>query len=203
MTADIRLATPADADVVGDALADAFADYVWTRWVIGPEVPDDERRARLAALYRLEAGLAGAETKATWLAEDDGEVLAVASWVRPGARLSEETIALLDREVPALLDGRAPLVAAADTAVTALRPAPPVWLLAALGTRPRARGKGLAPALVAEGLTAVDADGLPAVLDTSSERNVRLYERCGFTVAAELDPPADAPHVWVMVRPAR
>jgi ribosomal protein S18 acetylase RimI-like enzyme len=129
-------------------------------------------------------------------------VLAIASWVRPGPRLSDATTALLDREVPALLADRAPLVSAADTAVAALRPAPPVWLLAALGTRPRARGRGLARALVEAGLAVVDAEGAPAVLDTSSEDNVRLYERCGFAVAAEVDPPGAAPHVWVMVRPA-
>ena len=175
---------------------------MWTRWVIGPDVDGDERRARLVALYRLDAGLAGAETQATWLAEDGDAVLAVASWVRPGARLSDDTTALLDREIPALLGDRAPLVSAADTAVSTLRPPPPVWLLAALGTRPAARGRGLAQALVEAGLAAVDAEGAPAVLDTSSEQNVRLYERCGFTVAAEVDPPGDAPHVWVMVRPA-
>lgn len=129
-------------------------------------------------------------------------MLAVASWIRPGVRLSDDTAALLDREVPALLRDRAPLVSAADTAVTALRPAPPYWLLAALGTRPRARGRGLGRALVEEALAAVDAEGVPAVLDTSSEANVRLYERCGFAVAAEVDPPGGAPHVWVMARPA-
>jgi ribosomal protein S18 acetylase RimI-like enzyme len=188
---------------VGEALADAFADYVWARWVVGPEVDDGERRARLAALYRLEAGLAGAETEATWLAEEDGRALAVASWIRPGKRLSDDTAALLDREVPVLLGARAPLVSAADTAVTALRPAPPLWLLAALGTRPAGRGRGLGRALVAAGLEAVDAEGLPAVLDTSSEENVRFYEGCGFAVVAELDPPGEAPHVWVMARAAR
>lgn len=171
--------------------------------MVGPELGDDERRARLSALYRLDAGLAGAQTRATWLTEDDGTVLAVASWVRPGPRLSDGTAALLDREVPALLGDRAPLVTAADTAVTAVRPAPPYWLLAALGTRPSARGRGLAGVLVHEGLAVVDAEGLPAVLDTSSERNVRLYERCGFAVTAEVDPPGGAPHVWVMLRPAR
>jgi ribosomal protein S18 acetylase RimI-like enzyme len=92
-------------------------------------------------------------------------------------------------------------VSAADTAVSLLRPPDPVWLLAALGTRPGARGRGLATALVEAGLAAVDAEGLPAVLDTSSTENVRLYQRRGFAAAAEVDPPGGAPHVWVMVRP--
>jgi ribosomal protein S18 acetylase RimI-like enzyme len=109
---------------------------------------------------------------------------------------------LLDREVPPLLGDRVPLVAAADTAVTAARPAPPLWLLAALGTRPAARGRGLARQLVEQGVAAAHAEGLPAVLDTSSTENVRLYERYGFAVTAEVDPPGGAPHVWVMTRPA-
>lgn len=161
------------------------------------------RRERLARLYRLWAGVAGAETGGTWLAEQGGEVLGVASWVRPGVPPSAETTARLDREEPALLGERGPLVAAAETAVAMLRPPSPHWLLAALGTRPSARRRGIARALVAEGLRAVDAEGLPAVLDTSSTGNVRFYESCGFTVAAELDPPGDAPHVWVMVRAGR
>jgi ribosomal protein S18 acetylase RimI-like enzyme len=155
----------------------------------------------MAQLYGLWAGIAGGETRATWLAEEDGAVLAVASWVRPGVAPSSETAALLDREAPALLGDRAPVVAAADTALRVLRPPTPYWLLAALGTRPAARGRGLARALVVEGLRAVDAEGLPAVLDTSTEENVRLYASCGFAVTGELDPPGGAPHVWVMVRP--
>jgi ribosomal protein S18 acetylase RimI-like enzyme len=194
----IRAARLPDAAAVGEALAEAFDDYPWTRWVAGEE----RRRERMARLYRLWSGIAGAETGATWLAEEDGEVLAVASWVRPGVAPSAETTTLLDREQPALLGDRAAVVAAADTAVAMLRPPPPHRLLAALGTRPAARGRGLARALIAEGLRAADADGLPAVLDTSSTDNVRFYESCGFAVAGELDPPGGAPHVWVMVRPA-
>jgi hypothetical protein len=65
---------------------------------------EDRRRERLTALHRLEAGVAGAQMGATWLTEEDGDgVLAVASWVRPDPPLPAETVALLDREVPALI----------------------------------------------------------------------------------------------------
>jgi GNAT superfamily N-acetyltransferase len=179
-------------------LAAAFADYVWIRWAL-PSVD----RSGLAELYRLEAGLAGAEIGGTWVAEDDGEVLAAAAWVPaehppPSPAIREA----LDRTVPAVLGDRREVLEAADAATRALWPEGPVWLLSAVGTLPAARGRGLAGALVAEGLRAVDAAGCAAVLETSSEANVRLYRRCGFEVHAEVDPPGGAPHVWVMVRPA-
>jgi len=197
LTPRIRPALVTDAGAVGDALAEAFADYVWITWAL----PELERR-HLADLYRLEAGLAGAETGGTWLAEEDGDVLAVASWIPAGhPPLSAATRELIDREAAALLGDRQPVLEAADAANREHWPDGPSWLLAALGTRPHARGRGLAGALVAEGLRAVDALGHAAVLETSSEANVRFYERYGFTVTAEVDPPGGAPHVWVMSRP--
>jgi ribosomal protein S18 acetylase RimI-like enzyme len=196
----IRRAATADAAAVGEALAEAFDDYVWTTWALG----DDRRHERLAELYRLEAGLAGAERGTTWLAEEYGAVLAAASWIRPDApRLSSATAALIEAEVPALLGDREAATAAAEEATAPLRPDGSFWFLAAVGTRPVARGRGLAGALVAEGLREVDARGLAAVLETSSGANVRLYRRCGFEVIAEVDPPGGAPHVWVMARAPR
>lgn len=77
-TREIRPATVTEAATVGDVLAEAFDDYPWIRWAFG----EDRRRERLNALYRLQAGLAGAELRGTWLAEEDGEVVAAG---RPAA----------------------------------------------------------------------------------------------------------------------
>jgi ribosomal protein S18 acetylase RimI-like enzyme len=196
----IRPAVPEDADAVGDVLADAFVDYPWTAWALG----ETDRRARLAALYRLEAGLVGAEAGTTWLAEDDGLVVAAATWVRPDAEPpSPSTAELLARDVPALLGARAEVLAAAEAATSGLQPSGLAWFLACVGTRPAWRGRGLAAALVRAGLIEVDRRALPAALETSSEENVRLYRRLGFDVVAEVDPPHGAPHVWVMHRSAQ
>jgi GNAT superfamily N-acetyltransferase len=196
----VRLARTADAAAVGDALAEAFVDYVWTAWALG----DHQRYERLADLYRLEAGLAGAERGATWLAEDSGRVLAAASWIRPDAAPRSSAAAPhLETEVPALLGDREAASVAAELATAPLRPDGPYWFLAAVGTRPAARGRGLAGALMAEALREVDAQRATAVLETSSEANVRFYLRYGFEVSAEADPPGAAPHVWVRGRPRR
>jgi ribosomal protein S18 acetylase RimI-like enzyme len=196
----IRPAIRTDADAVGDVLAEAFDDYPWIRWAFG----EVRRRERLTALYRLNAGLAGAERRGAWVAEQDGEVVAAACWTRPDApALSPATAELLAVEVPGLLGDRAELLREADDHIAQAIPAEPHWLLGCVGTRPRCRGRGLASALVAAGLREVDAQGAVAVLETSSPANVRLYERFGFAVRAGLDPPGGAPGVWVMQRPAR
>ncbi|MGY1700190.1 GNAT family N-acetyltransferase [Geodermatophilus sp. SYSU D00766] len=194
----VRRATTADAAAVGDVLAEAFDAYPWTRWAFG----EHRRRERLRELYRLQAGLAGAETGGTWVAERDGAVVAAACWARPDdPPPSEATRRLLAERVPLLLGDRAAALEEAETAAARARPPGPHWLLGCVGTLPRERGRGTASQLLAPGIRALDAEGAAAVLETSSAANVRLYRRLGFGVRAELDPPGGAPHVWVMERP--
>ncbi len=195
----IRPATEADADAVGEVLAEAFDDYPWIRWAFG----EGRRRERLRALYRLNAGIAGAERRATWIAEQDGVVVAAASWVRPDApALSPATEELLSREVPRLIGDQAERLGKADDYVAHARPTKPHWFLGCVGTLPAWRGRGVASALLGAALRTVDAQGATAALETSSPAHVRLYRRLGFAVTAELDPPGGAPHVWVMQRAA-
>jgi hypothetical protein len=56
----------------------------------------------------------------------------------------------------------------------------------------------LGSALLAHALTRVDADGLPAYLESSSERNLALYGH-GFEVSSEVAIPG-GPRVWPMWR---
>jgi GNAT superfamily N-acetyltransferase len=46
------------------------------------------------------------------------------------------------------------------------------WYLFILGTEPAAQGRGLGSALLAQMLARVDADGMPAYLESSNERNL-------------------------------
>jgi hypothetical protein len=141
-TSIIRPATAADADAVGDVLAEAFDDYPWIRWAFG----EGPRRERLRALYRLNAGIAGAERRATWIAEQDGAVVAAASWTRSDApALSSATEKLLSTEVPRLLGDTAERLSAADDSVAHALPAEPHWFLGCVGTRPQCRGLVLEP----------------------------------------------------------
>lgn len=72
------------------------------------------------------------------------------------------------------------------------------WRIEALGVRPSARGKGAGSALVAFALDeVVRRQACGVSLETSDERNVRLYERHGFDVIAYVEAPAGPP-IWTM-----
>ena len=79
---------------------------------------------------------------------------------------------------------------------------PPHWYLFILGTEPAAQGRGLGSALLDQGLARVDADGMPAYLESSSERNLALYGRHGFEMTSEVVIPG-GPRIWPMWREPR
>jgi ribosomal protein S18 acetylase RimI-like enzyme len=174
---DVRVATAADHRVVVDDLLEAFMDDPVLCWVF----PDSDRRRRygrhffeLTARRLLPGGLA-------WRA-DGGAAL----WAAPGRwresfpqslRLSIATFPGIRR--------RSPRVARGLLALEARHPQEPHLYLPTIGVRPDRQGRGLGSALLRPGLQYADAAGLPAYLESSSPRNVALYERHGFAVTAE------------------
>ena len=58
-------------------------------------------------------------------------------------------------------------------------------------------------ALLKARLDRLDADGVPAFLETATEANVRLYSRHGFEVIGEYNAPPDGPKNWAMWREPR
>jgi ribosomal protein S18 acetylase RimI-like enzyme len=77
---------------------------------------------------------------------------------------------------------------------------PPHWYLAVLGTEPDAQGKGAGSAVLQPGLQQCDAQGEPAYLESSKEKNIPFYERHGFRVTEEIALPKGGPPVWGMWR---
>ena len=75
----------------------------------------------------------------------------------------------------------------------------PHWYLFILGTEPAAQGRGLGSALLAQVLARIDADGMPAYLESSNERNLALYGRHGFEITSEVTIPG-GPRIWPMWR---
>jgi GNAT superfamily N-acetyltransferase len=76
----------------------------------------------------------------------------------------------------------------------------PHFYLSLLGTDPAHRGKGLGMALLAENLALIDAEGMPAYLESSNPVNNRRYESVGFVAVGELSTPDDAHVVTTMWR---
>ncbi|BBY62749.1 GNAT family N-acetyltransferase [Mycolicibacterium helvum] len=187
MAFDIRPAVAADLDDAARTLAAAFDAYAWTRW----SIPEDGYADRLERLQRLYLGYA----------LDQGVVLVsdnmhgVIALLPPAA---SPPTADFQEQVARLHGQRLAAVAQVET------PTPPesAWSLATLGVHPRSQGEGLGSALVQTGLAVIDGLGASSVaLETSDERNVRLYERAGFTVTVTTA-IEQGPVVYSMFRPA-
>jgi GNAT superfamily N-acetyltransferase len=89
------------------------------------------------------------------------------------------------------------------TLIESMHPRQPHWYLATLGTDPVAQGRGIGSALLRPVLNHCDAEGLPAYLESSKERNVPFYARHGFEVVKEVPLPGGGPTIWTMWRDPR
>jgi len=77
----------------------------------------------------------------------------------------------------------------------------PHYYLFMLGVCPAAQGKGVGGLLLADMLSKVDLEGMPAYLETQNERNVGFYQKYGFEVAAEEPfPKLEGLRNWGMLR---
>src|SRR5262249_10541678 len=56
------------------------------------------------------------------------------------------------------------------------------WHVGPIGVDPTSQGRGVGKALLESFLSTVDAQRLPAYLETDVDRNVKLYEKFGFEV---------------------
>ncbi|HEX2212243.1 MAG TPA: GNAT family N-acetyltransferase [Mycobacterium sp.] len=180
----IRAAEAADLDRAADILAEAFDTYAWTRWTIPADGYQDRLRQlqRLYLAYALDVGIV--------LVDDD--LRGVIALLPPVAPAPPDA---MQRQVAGLHGDR--WEAIADVRVP---PQPhDAWNLASLGVLPRAQGAGLGLAMVSAALDAVGGPATAVALETSDERNVRLYERAGFTVTARTAIDG-GPVVWSMLR---
>lgn len=191
----IREATAGDVEKAADTLAAAFEDYAFTRHTISA----DGHMARLREFQRIFLAEVGLPHGRVWVSDGLG---AVAVWSTPGTEGAEKTMEALLPRLVELSGDRASAYAEADAAMAPHRPDGPVWFLGTVGVRPGSRGRGLGSEVIGAGLREADAAGVPAFLETSAARNVRLYASLGFRVVAEYDLPGGGPRTWSMLRPA-
>ncbi|GAA2912319.1 GNAT family N-acetyltransferase [Streptomyces thioluteus] len=194
-TSPIRPAAPADLPAAVRTLTRAFAGYPFTRHIVAAD-GHEERLARFQELYLARVAMPFGRV---WVA-DEGRG-AVAAWTTPdgdpGAAVGE-----LGPLVGEIAGDRAAAFEAAERALEPYRPTEPVWFLATVGVDPGRQGQGLGRAVLEPGLEAAARAGYPAFLETSTERNVRFYERLGFAVTAEVALPDGGPRTWCLCRKA-
>jgi len=139
----------------------------------------------------------------TWIAGDDE---AVSLWIPPGGtELSEDQEArLLDLSDRDLGPGRAAGYRALLASFEAAHPhGEPHYYLTLLGTHPAHRGKGVGMRLLAHDLELIDAQHMPAYLESSNPANNDRYASVGFRAIGEFSFGDDGPVVTTMWRTAR
>jgi GNAT superfamily N-acetyltransferase len=186
----------ADHEAAAEALALAFADDpAWAHLL-----PDDATRAeQLLLFFNAEVEHLDPEDHEVWLAEDGA---GAAVWVRPGRWRQPISVAMRQMRPMARVFGRRlGLAFWAQLRFERRHPSSPRhWYLHYLGVEPRHQGRGLGGALMAPVLAECDAAGIPAYLESSTERNRRLYERNGFTLTRTFGLPIGGPPIREMWR---
>jgi ribosomal protein S18 acetylase RimI-like enzyme len=195
----VRKATLADAPRLAQTLASAFQDDPVIAWVF----PDQQRRrAVLPAFMEFRLRKLAFPHDEVWMT-DGGDAAAV--WLPPPGRwqLSRPQRLLLLPALVRFFGLRTASVLGGLERMEKRRPDdPPHWYLFILGTEQAAQGRGLGSALLAQMLARVDADRMPAYLESSNERNLAWYGRHGFEVTSELAIPG-GPRIWPMWREPR
>ena len=130
---------------------------------------------------------------------------AVAAWIPPGRVefTSDDERRLVALAEETLGDHSAVFLAGTDL-FTASHPLDrPHYYLSLLGTHYDHRGKGIGMNLLRENLARIDAEGMPAYLESTNPANLPRYERLGFVRVGAFTLPGGGPTVDTMWRAAR
>lgn len=192
----IRRGVEDDHEAAAEALALAFADDpAWTHLL-----PDDASRAeRLLVFFTTEIANQVPEHRDLWVV--DGAAGA-ALWAKPGQwRLPIHRVLRVAPRVAPVFGRRLGLALRAQMrGERHHRGLADHWYLDRLGVEPRSQGRGLGGALLAPVLERCDREGLPAYLESSTERNRALYERSGFALTGTFPMPGGGPKIREMWR---
>jgi ribosomal protein S18 acetylase RimI-like enzyme len=195
----VRKATLADAPRLAQALASAFQDDPVIAWIF----PDQHRRrAVLPAFMEFRLRKLAFPHDQVWMT---AEGAAAAVWLPPPGRwqLSRSQRLWLLPPLVRFLGLRTASVLGGLERMEDRHPRDRShWYLFILGTEPAAQGRGLGSTLLSHLLARIDADGLPAYLESSNERNLAWYGRHGFEVTSEVAIPG-GPRIWPMWREPR
>ena len=189
---DIRSARKAETQKVMDCMTLAFtADPSFRYW--WPDPSDYLHWFPKFALAMGERGFDHDTVHATANFE------AAAMWLPPGVAHDPARVAALDLPSDEETDKISREV---ERAMASYHPKVPHWYLWMIGVDPRCQGKGHGSALLKHMLDRCDRERMPAYLESSTPKNVPLYERHGFEVVGLIE-VRDVPPITPMLRRAR
>lgn len=191
---EVRRANPRDVQAAAETLADAFgSDPVWS-WAF----PD---RDHLQIWWRF--WVAGAVPQG-WVRMTEAAG-AVSVWIPPGGHeCAPEDEVHIEPLARSLAGSRADFVLETLDRFDTNHPRDvPHYYLSLLGTASEHRGHGLGMALLADDLSLIDEDHMPAYLESSNPANLGCYERVGFEPIVEFAlPEGDVTVTTMWRRPA-
>lgn len=197
-TRTVRTFARADLRPAVATLARAFYDDPVVEWIF----PDEQmRRHRLPRFFAVTMRGTSLRHEGTEVVVSGRSVLGCAIWIPPGAwRPSGWQQLAATAEFGWALRSRLAVASRTYAAMLELHPHRPHWYLSGIGTDPPVQGMGIGSELMRSRLARCDADGLPAYLESSKERNVPFYQSHGFSVTRELAIPNGGPSLWLMWR---
>lgn len=189
---DIRSAQKSETRQVMDCMTLAFAsDPSFRYW--WPGASDYLRWFPKFALAMGERGFEHGTVQVT------ANFAAAAMWLPPGVESDPARVAALDLPGDAESEEISNEV---QRAMASYHPKEPHWYLWMIGVDPRCQGKGYGSALLKHMLERIDAAGAAAYLESSTPKNIPLYERHGFEVTG-LIKVRNVPPITPMLRRPR
>jgi GNAT superfamily N-acetyltransferase len=190
----VDAATESEVSPVTDVISEAFLDDPTWSWAF----PDPAVRRQWwlfciqeAVRYPWTFKTGGYEAVSVWIPPDGTELSADAELGVP-ARL-EELVSSRAADVGELLDRFSHAHPRHE----------PHYYLSLLGTARKHRGRGHGMALLEENLARIDAEHMPAYLESSNPNNNHRYESVGFVAVTSFQAPGDGPIVTGMWRSRR
>ena len=190
---EVRPAGPEDVPAAAASLLRAFYDDP------GMEYMFPDARTRERALRRF-FGLQLRGYLRRGLVYTTEECRSTAMWLPPGAGPPGLRDAFAQLPVLLILRRRASAALRLVQLLAPRHPKVPHYYLGGLGTDPAWRGRGLGSAVLGPVLDRCDADGVPAYLESSNERNIPFYRRHGFVVTGDVSTPDASVRLWLMWR---
>ena len=193
---NIRRAEFGDVRELSLVLARAFEEDPFMSWLF----PAPTYRLKLVqAWMRVEVANA-LEMDASWVSMISDEIVAGTIWSPPGRDLHESgTFSQLWYLVLGANPDRTSDLAQGLSMIGSSHPEEPHFYLNTVGVQPSLAGQGHGGAIIGHTLDLADVDGQPCYLESSSPRNIPLYERLGFEVIQEIALP-NGPKMWGMWR---
>ncbi len=198
----VRPARSGEEGIVAAVLSAAFVDEAGLNYWL--RQGSDKERAR-ARFFTAAVRDVVHPKRELWLAEADGERVGAAIWLQPGLKAYDfsplQHIAMLPLFHTIAGIGGTLRSLALGAKLDALHIREPHAHLVFLGVSPLAQGRGIGSAILKATLARLDAEGVTALLEATTERNFSLYQHHGFEIAENLHLPGL--HVRIMTRAPR